>query len=384
MSTALTRWPRVVVLLGLTSLLNDVASEMVVPVLPAFVATLGGGGLALGLIDGLAELVAALLKGWSGRASDRLGASRPFVLGGYTLAAVARPFLAVASAPWHVVAVRVADRVGKGLRSAPRDALLAGAVPEAERGAAFGFHRRLDHTGAMLGPLVTLALLTSWTSDPRWIFVASAVPGLLSLLAVWAIAEVPRAPVVTAPPAFGWRSLVAAGPFALAAAANVSDLFLVARVITSPAAPVYAAPLLWVALHLVRQGVAGRAGALADRLPATHVVAAGWVLRAAAAAALALTVEPGAAALGVVAYGLGAASEAAERKVVAARWASHGQGSAFGAYHLASGLAAMVGVVTFGAVWDGVSPAAAFAAAAVGSLAAAGWVATARGASAPG
>jgi MFS family permease len=146
-STALTRWPRVVVLLGLTSLLNDVASEMVVPVLPAFVATLGGGGLALGLIDGLAELVAALLKGWSGRASDRLGASRPFVLGGYTLAAVARPFLAVASAPWHVVAVRVADRVGKGLRSAPRDALLAGAVPEAERGAAFGFHRRWTTRG---------------------------------------------------------------------------------------------------------------------------------------------------------------------------------------------------------------------------------------------
>lgn len=360
--------------LGWASLLNDVASELVVPVLPAFVASLGGGGFALGAIDGVSELVAAALKGWSGRASDRAGVSWPFVLGGYGVAAIARPLLVFAAAPWHVVAIRVADRVGKGLRTAPRDALLAASVPADQRGAAFGFHRRMDHTGAMIGPLLALPILAFVTTDPRWIFALTLVPGALAVAAVARVPESPRPP--TDPVAARWdpSMLRAAGPFALAAASQVTDLFLVARVTQLPGAPAIAGPLVWVALHLVRQEVAGRAGGVADQLPAARVVATGWTLRALGAVAMAAAASPGWAALAVVAYGLGAASEGAEKKLVAARWASHGQGSAFGAYHLTAGLAAMAGALAFGALWDVAAPAVALGAAAAGTVAAALWV----------
>lgn len=365
------RWPRTVVLVSVASLLNDVASEMVVPVLPAFVAALGGGGVALGLVDGLAEVVAAGLKGWAGVASDRRGTSRPFVIAGYALAAAVRPVLVVASAPWHVVAVRVVDRVGKGLRSAPRDALLTAAVAPEERGAAFGFHRRMDHTGAMLGPLLALGVVTAWSEDPRWVFALSIVPGALAALVVSRVDEPARPPVPTATLAWDLGLVRAATPFALASLANAGDLFLVAKVTTVGHAPAYAAPLLWVALHLVRQEAAGRAGAWADALPPVRVVAVAWLLRAAAAGFLAAVTHPGWAAVGVVAYGLGVASEGAEKKLVAAR-AGQGAGRAFGAYHLALGVAAMVGAIAFGSLWDAVGPGAAFAASAAGTVFATG------------
>lgn len=368
----LTRWPRTVVLVGVASLLNDVASEMVVPVLPAFVAGLGGGGLALGAIDGVAELVAAGLKGWSGRASDRRGTSRPFVLGGYAIAAAARPLLVAATLPWHVVAVRALDRVGKGLRSSPRDALLAASVPPEQRGAAFGFHRRMDHTGAMLGPVLTLGLLWGVGEDLRWVFAAAALPGLAALIAVAAIDEAPRPPAAADGGRVELARLWASAPFALAALAAAGDLFLLAR-ITERAGTPLAAPALWIALHLVRQEAAGRAGAWADAVRPAWVVAGGFGLRAVAAVGLAVATHPLAAAAAALVHGLGAASEGAERKLVAAR-AGAGAGRAFGAYHLSVGLAAMVGGLSFGALWDAAGPPAAFAASAVGTAAAALWV----------
>ena len=176
---------RNVLLLGLVSLLTDAASELIIPLLPLFLTgTLGASALLLGWIEGLADLVASVLKLLSGRWADRLGRNRPFVLGGYGLSSLARPFVALATAPWHVLLVRVLDRTGKGLRSSPRDALIASSVQPDQRGAAFGLHRAMDHAGAVIGPLLAAAYLTWWSEDLRTLFWLSAIPGAAAVLLV--------------------------------------------------------------------------------------------------------------------------------------------------------------------------------------------------------
>ena len=173
--------------LGVISLLTDVASDAALPLLPAFILTLGGGAMVLGWIEGVAEAVSSVLKLAFGRWSDRIGKSRPFVVSGYALSSVAKPLLALALAPWHVLAVRISDRVGKGLRTSPRDALIAASVRPEERGAAFGLHKSMDHAGAVIGPLCAAALLLWVTDDLRVVFWLTAIPGLLVIVAGMAI-----------------------------------------------------------------------------------------------------------------------------------------------------------------------------------------------------
>ena len=172
---------RNVIVLGMVSLLTDAASEMVIPLLPIFLTTMGAGALVLGWIEGLAEATASLLKLLSGRWADRLGRNRPFILAGYSISSVARPLFALATSPWHVLAVRLTDRTGKGLRTSPRDALIAASVRPEEHGAAFGFHRAMDHAGAVIGPLMAFAFLTFWSQDLQTLFWLTAVPGCLSI-----------------------------------------------------------------------------------------------------------------------------------------------------------------------------------------------------------
>src|SRR5687768_9755574 len=156
---------------------------MVIPLLPLFVTGyLHGGAIALGAIEGIAEATAAVLKLIAGWWTDRVGKRKPFVLVGYSLSSIARPFVAMALVPWHVVVVRMIDRVGKGLRSSPRDAILAESVPEDVRGRAFSFHRSMDHAGAVIGPLVAVAVLSWWTSDLRVLFWLTAIPGALAVV----------------------------------------------------------------------------------------------------------------------------------------------------------------------------------------------------------
>ena len=177
--------PRTVVILGLASFLNDTASDMIAPLLPIFLtSTLGAGPAVVGLIEGVAEATASLLKLGSGRLADRGWNRKRMVLGGYGISNVARPLIGFALSWGWVLALRFSDRVGKGLRTSPRDALIAVAAEDGRRGRAFGFQRALDNGGAMLGPILAFVLLSAGLPMQQ-IFFWSVVPGVLVLLALW-------------------------------------------------------------------------------------------------------------------------------------------------------------------------------------------------------
>ncbi|HEX2676767.1 MAG TPA: MFS transporter, partial [Polyangiales bacterium] len=230
---ARTRLPLAVVALGLTSFLTDTASEMIFPLLPGFVAALGATPTFLGLVEGVSDAVSSLLKLASGYAADRTGRTKPFVLFGYVVAAAARPCMGLATAPWHVLAVRLTDRVGKGVRSAPRDALIAAVSQQSSAGRAFGFHRAMDHAGAVVGPLVATVLLAAGVAL-RNVFLLAAVPGALSVIMVLLVRE----PVAEAPPPAASGTVAPALSrslryflmvIALSSLANSSDAFLLLR-----------------------------------------------------------------------------------------------------------------------------------------------------------
>ncbi|MGH7614797.1 MAG: MFS transporter, partial [Gemmatimonadales bacterium] len=187
----MSRLPRPVWLFGLISLFNDFASEMIYPLLPAFVTgVLGGGALSLGALDGAADFAAAFVKYGSGRLADEPRRRGALVILGYAVTVIVRPVIAVAGAAWQVIGLRVTDRVGKGIRTPPRDALIADVTPPDLHGRAFGLQRGLDHAGAVLGPLVAYWLLTSQSLDVRGVIAASIVPGIVVLLlAVWAVSD---------------------------------------------------------------------------------------------------------------------------------------------------------------------------------------------------
>src|SRR5216117_2970502 len=180
---AASRLPRAVKLFGFVSLLNDFASEMIYPLLPAFVTgVLGAGPQALGALDGAAEFAASVVKFAAGRVSDRPARRGPLIVLGYAIAVLVRPIIAVTAAAWQVIGLRVVDRIGKGIRTPPRDALMADVTPAPLRGRAFGLQRGMDHAGAVLGPLVAWMLLSRAHADVRTVILASIVPGIAVLV----------------------------------------------------------------------------------------------------------------------------------------------------------------------------------------------------------
>ena len=187
--------PSGVVALGLVSLFMDVSSEMIHALLPLFLTgTLGATALAVGLIEGAGEGLAQVVKVFSGAWSDRIGRRRPLLLAGYGLAALTKPLFAIAPGAGTVLAARLADRLGKGIRGAPRDALVADLVPEAQRGAAYGLRQSLDTVGAFVGPLLAIALMWLWSGDIRRVFTVAVVPALISVAILWLwVRDVPRA-----------------------------------------------------------------------------------------------------------------------------------------------------------------------------------------------
>lgn len=366
------RWlgPQVLVF-GFASLLTDMSSEMVAPFLPVFVtAVLGGGALALGAIDGVAEAVAALLKLQAGRLSDRWGKRRPFVVAGYGLSALARPLMGVVGSVWAAGAVRSLDRVGKGLRTSPRDALIAAAVPPPEQGRAFGFHRAMDHLGAVLGPLLALGLLAYLGRDPqnlRTVFLWGAVPGVLAVLLLWAFVrepEIGEAPRVKR--RWHWLPPKPLRPFMLALSVFTlgasSDLFLLLKASPPDAAQALGVlPWLWIGLHSVKSASSLFGGQISDRLGARPTLALGWGLYAAVYIAMAFT-EPGPLAVVLVLvygayYGL---TEAPEKSLVAGLATTSQRAEAFGWYHMVTGLGMLPASLLFGWLYDAVSPRAAF------------------------
>ena len=367
---------RNVLALGLVSLLTDTATEAIIPLLPAFLMTLPGAGpVALGLIEGAADSVASLLKLVSGRAADRLGRNRPLVLAGYALSSLARPFIALAALPSHVLAVRVADRVGKGLRTSPRDNLIAGSVPASQRGTAYGFHRSMDHAGAVVGPLLAVLFLTLGTSKTpnlRLLFALTAIPGALAVLAILAgVREsAPAASAKAAAPEA--KAALPVGrlarflvPLAIFTLGNSSDVFLLLKAGTggggAAKVPLVGLPLLWMGFHVVKMLASTPGGRLADRLGRVRTIGLGWAVYALVYAGFAFA-HSRAAVIGLfVVYGLYyGLTEGAEKALIADLAPAASRGTAFGWYHATVGLLALPAGLLFGGLWSRYGDAVAF------------------------
>lgn len=348
---------RNVIALGVVSLLTDVAADMVTPFLPLFLtATLHAPGHWVGLVEGVAESTASLVKYLSGALSDRLPRRKPLVLLGYGVANAARPLISLATLPWHVLAVRFTDRVGKGVRTAPRDALIAASTDPSQRAYAFGFHRGMDNLGAFLGPLLATAILWARPDDLRTVFAATLIPGALSVLVLsFGVRETdevapPRAKpdeVETTPPAFK-RYLAVLGVFSLA---NASDGFLVMRAHDLGIATRWL-PLAWGALSLLRAVSAPLGGRVADRVGRVRCLALAWALYAVAYLGFGLARSPWALLPALLIYGVYyGLSEGTERALVASFAGGRGLGRAFGRFNLVTGAMALPASLLFGALY---------------------------------
>jgi MFS family permease len=354
-----------VLLLGIAALLNDTASELIYPLLPIFLSTtLAASPVVIGMIEGLADGLASILKYFAGAWSDRSQRRKPLIVGGYALAAASRLLIAAATIWPLVLTARLIDRTGKGARSAPRDAMISDVTPPADRGRAYGFHRALDHTGAILGPLLALLLLQGLGWSLRATFFFAVVPGTLGvLMLLFLLRDVPRDPnarVKTAPvgvPAALKRPLLAIGLFSLA---NSSDAFLLLQ---AHAAGVSTGmlPLLWAAHHVLKSLFSTAAGALSDRVDRRYLLLAGW-----SSYALIYALFPFAKSLTsfVVLFVLYAIpfllAEGAERAWIADLVPADVRGKSFGAFYLTSGLCVLAGTALFGLLYQEVSPEAAF------------------------
>jgi MFS family permease len=360
------RLPLAVVLLGFTSFFTDVGTETIFPLLPVFLTeVLKAGPAYLGLVEGAANTVASLLKLGSGVIADHTTRRKPLVLFGYALASAARPFVALATHPWHVLAVRITDRVGKGVRSSPRDALIADVAGD-RAGRAFGFHQAMDNAGAVLGPLLATALLGASMSI-RSVFWLAVIPGAVATALVAFVREPPRAPEVgtstttSAKPA-GERVLTPTlvsylGILALFSLGNSSDAFLLLRA-RSLGLPTAEIPLLWAALNASKVVWSLIGGNAADRVPRARLAAAGWVVYAAVYLGLAwanaawqvwaLFVVYG------VFYGL---TEPVEKALVRDLVRPEQRGRAYGGYNFVVGITALPAGLLTGALWNAWGPA---------------------------
>ena len=369
--------------LAAVSFLTDASSEIIYPLLPIFLTTvLGTSAAAVGAIEGAAETTSALLKLASGWWSDRASRRKPLVVAGYALASLARPLVAVAQSAAQVLAIRLTDRVGKGIRGSPRDALIAESVDPAIRGRAFGFHRAADHAGAVVGPLIAFALLR-WEQLPlRTVFLFAALPGVLSVIVlVLGVRETPRharaasatkkAGVPSLDVSLGrafWTFLACVLLFTLG---NSTDAFLILRA-NQLGVSVALIPILWAALHVVKSAASVPGGALSDRFGRKPLILAGWAVYAAVYIGFGRATETWHAWALFLAYGtFFGLTEGTQAALIADLVGQARRGTAYGWYYLAVGIGALPASVLFGVVWDRVSPRAAFDLGAALALAAA-------------
>ena len=372
------RLSRNVVLLGAVSLLADVSSDMVMPLLPAFLVTLGANAAFIGVIEGIAEGIAATLKYASGRWADRVQRLRPLAVAGYALAFLARPFLAVARAPWQVLLIRGIDRAGKGIRTSPRDKLLAASAPRERLAEAFAFHRGMDHAGAVVGPLLATGLLLVWPGQVRRVFLCAAIPGATALLLLFAVREAPHDPGrgEAGAPSNGGVPVLLLAALALFTLGNSTDALLILRAQTV-GVPTVQLPLLWALVHLVRALFSWPAGRAADRLGRRRALIAGWLWYAACYVGFAFSHAPWHAWTLFAAYGIVAPlTEGSERALVADAVPAEVRGRALGLYNLSTGAGLLAASVIAGQVWERVSPAAALMLGAALALAASGVLAS--------
>lgn len=386
--------PRNVFAISVVSLLNDISSEIIYPLLPVFLSvTLGASPAIVGMIEGAAESLSSLLKLFSGYFSDRRGKRKIFVVLGYGLANIARPLLAFATS-WHqVLAIRLTDRIGKGIRSAPRDAMIADSVAVEQRGLAFGFHRAMDHTGAVIGPLVSYLLVMVFAADRNVltagdftkIFLLASIPALAAVIVVSFFVKESYRPSVpgsasdlASPPPVrlslrGFdgnfkRFLVLVALFTLS---NSTDAFLLLRA-QDAGVSLAAIPLLWAALHASKVLSSIYGGALSDRLGRRRLIVSGWVLYAAVYAGFAFVTSAVSVWALFLIYGIYfGLAEGAEKALVADLVRPEQRGTAFGLYNLAFGITVLPASLLMGGLWYWRGPATAFlVSAALGATAA--------------
>lgn len=350
--------PRAVIALGVVSLLTDVSSEMIYPLMPLFVATaVGGGPFAVGLIEGVAESTAALVKLASGSMSDRMRRRKPLLVIGYGLAGAARPLIGLARVWPVVLLLRFLDRVGKGLRGPPRDALIADSVTDAVRGRAFGLHQAMDHAGAVIGPLVAAALLDLGLGL-RGVFLAASVPAVAVMAVLFLAVDEPERPARPAPTgergaaaplgADFRRLMVAAVLFTLG---NSTDAFLLLR-LSQAGLSMQQVALLWSFHHVVKMAAAYAGGRASDRLSRRALLIAAWLLYAAIYVLFALLSSPAALVATFLAYGLTLGiAEPVQKAWTTDLVPRDRRGTAFGWLNASIGLAALPASALFGLVW---------------------------------
>ncbi len=355
-------------LLAFASLLNDSASEMIYPLLPVFLTSvLGATPVTVGVIEGAADGLASILKLVAGTISDRLPRRKPLVVGGYALAAASRGLISLAGRWPAVLTARLIDRTGKGIRSAPRDAIIADVTPPEQRGHAFGFQRALDHTGAVIGPLLALFFLNVIHVPMRTLFMIAVIPGAIGVVMLLLfLHEEPRVAkpsgnLATRQPANlprnFWLAITAVALFSLA---NSSDAFLILR---AHAAGVSTAmlPALWAAHHVIKSLFSTRAGALSDRIDRRMLLVAGWISYAIIYAVFPFARSLSFFAVLFVLYAIPfTLSEGAERAWISDLVPADGRGKSFGIYYLANGLCVLAGTVLFGEIYQHIAPQAAF------------------------
>jgi len=363
--------PAPVWFLGFGSLLNDTASEAIYPLLPLFLTTvLGAGAFSLGVIEGGAEAANSLLKVLSGYFSDRWNRRRPIIVSGYALAAIARPFIAIIGSWPQLFAIRFVDRIGKGVRTAPRDAMLASWATPHTRGRVFGFHRAMDHVGAVLGPSLATLFLFFYPSRYRMLFALTAIPGALAVLMVSVARErhsrsqADARSVVTSdtsgPGALPPRFYSYLAVLLLFTLGNSADAFLLLR-LSDVGVPVFWIPLLWASLHVIKATVSVYGGNLSDRWSRRSVIGIGWAVYALVYGGFAVSRSIGALVAWFLVYGVYYGfSEGAEKALVADLAPAGLHGTAFGLYNAVLGAGALAASLVFGYVWKVAGAAAAF------------------------
>jgi MFS family permease len=350
------------------SFFTDTASEMIYPLLPLFLTeTLRAGAMSIGVIEGVAEAANSLLKIVSGWLTDRQGAPKRLVLAGYSLSSAARPLIGIATAWPQVLAIRLSDRLGKGIRTSPRDAMLAHYAPPGMRGRVYGFHRAMDHGGAVLGPLIAAAFLYVRPGDYRSLFAWTIVPGIVVVLLILGLPDDQRRPAVPVKDHSG----AAGGPlgrsfhFAIAvillfSLGNASDAFLLLRLSTEGISDAWI-PVLWSLLHVVKMTSSVVGGVLSDRLGRRTMIGIGYLWYAAIYAAFGYFSSAGITVAVFLAYGVYfGLTEGVEKAWMADLVPTSRRGIAFGIYNSAIGFGSLAASLLFGLLWTQISPRAAF------------------------
>ena len=346
-----------VVSLGIVSLFNDAASEIIYPLLPAFLSSvLGAGAFVLGVIEGIAETTASILKFFSGYISDRIRKKKGLVVAGYSLAVFGRPLTGIATSWIHVLLIRFFDRVGKGIRTSPRDALIADSTYPEVRGFAYGFHRAMDHLGAVLGPLFAVWMILGFGMDLRHLFLLAFIPGILALLILIFFVEekagesIKKTSWRLGPVSMNFRLYLLS--LILFTLGNSSDAFLLLKA-QNTGIKIAFLPLIWVFLHLVKVLTSVPGGLLSDRIGRRRVIIAGWMVYALIYLGFGLSSKNwhiwALFALYGIYFGL---TEGVEKAFVADLAKKEERGTAFGLYHLAVGLSALPGSAIFGFIWQ--------------------------------